>query len=103
MSGHETSLRVKKRTMEMEKIFQDNREAIIADLNNLELTVHAMAVKWKVSDRIMRRFGERLKFDMNQRQLDRRAVYSITPPENKREKWKPDDSPQAHKVWALWG
>lgn len=62
------------RTVQIENIFQKNREAIKADLIDLELSMRDIAAKYKVNDRNVRRWGERLGIDCNKRTIERRQA-----------------------------
>lgn len=66
-------LHVTARSKEIEQTLKDNREAILADLESLELTIRDLAAKYKVNDRNIRRFAEREKIDLADRQARRRT------------------------------
>lgn len=62
------------RSREIERIFQENKPDIEADLRSIKLSMRDIANKYKVNDRNVRRWGERLGIDCNQRTIDRRAA-----------------------------
>lgn len=62
------------RTREIERIFQDNKDSIRADLESLELSMRDIAAKYKVNDRNIRRWAERLGIDSTARTVSRRAA-----------------------------
>lgn len=70
----EQEKRTQARSIQIENIFQNNRDAIKADLESLELSMRNIAIKYKVNDRNVRRWGERLGIDCNQRTVDRRRA-----------------------------
>lgn len=61
------------RSKEIEQILIDNREAILADLESLDLTIRDLASKYNVQDGNLRRFAEREKIDLADRQARRRT------------------------------
>lgn len=72
-------LHTQPRTIQIEKIFQDNRESIKADLDSLDLSLRDIAAKYKVNDRNVRRWAERLGIDANARTVERRRVNADGP------------------------
>lgn len=61
------------RSRQIEQIFIDNKDQILADLDSLELTIREIAAKWNVNDRNVRRFAEKEGLDLDDRQARRRV------------------------------
>lgn len=74
MPGYAQEFHQQPRSREIEQTFQDNKENIKADLESIELSMRDIAAKYKVNDRNVRRWGERLGIDCNQRTVDRRRA-----------------------------
>jgi len=92
--------RTAKRQHECEQIFQKNKDEIKADLDDLALAMPEIAKRWGVSDRMIRRWAERLGIDTRERMNQRNALKGPTGIVNKK---PPNDvKPQASQVWALW-
>ena len=92
--------RTAKRQQQLETIFQKNKDAIIDDLNDLSQGMAELAEKWKVSDRLIRRWAERLGICTVERLKKRNAMRGSRGIVNKR---PPNDvKPEAAKVWELW-
>ena len=92
--------RTAKRQHELEQVFQKNKEAITADLNDYTLKMQEVAKKWKVTDRMIRRWAERLGVDVHERRALAAKNKKPTGIVNKR---PPNDvAPQAHKLAGLW-
>lgn len=86
----------------IEKLYQENRDEIKADLEGLEQSIHELEKKWGVHNRSIRRWMERLGIDPNERTLARRrGGYEKKPPKQVA-KPKVEDKPQAHKLVGLW-
>ena len=93
--------RTAKRQQELEEIFQKNKDAIRADIEDLSLGMGEIAKKWRISDRLIRRWAERLNICAAERLKKRNALRGPTGIVNK--KRSPyDDKPQAHKLAGLW-
>ena len=93
--------RTAKRQQELEEIFQTNKDTIRADIDDLSLGMGEIAKKWGISDRLIRRWAERLNICAAERLKKRNALRGPTGIVNK--KRSPyDDKPQAHKLAKLW-
>lgn len=95
-------LHVSARTREIEKIFQDNKAGIQADVESLELSMQALAAKYKVNDRNVRRWCERLGVDVVQRNVERRKQGKEAQRGYTHKGSTKQDKPQAHKLAGLW-
>ena len=93
--------RTAKRQQALEQIYQKNKDAIKADLDDLSLGMGEIAKKWGISDRLIRRWAERLNICAAQRLKKRNALRGPTGIIN-RKKSANDDKPQAHKLRGLW-
>lgn len=62
------------RTREIERIFMENKDAIRADLDSLDLSMRDIAEKYKVNDRNVRRWSEKLGIDPLDRSARRRVI-----------------------------
>ena len=93
--------RTAKRQQELEEIFQKNKEAIRADLEDLSLGMGELAKKWGISDRLIRRWAERLSICATERLKKRNAMLGPSGIVTKK-KSPYDDKPQAHKLAGLW-
>ena len=93
--------RTAKRQFELEQIYQANKDAIKADLDDLALAMPEIAKRWGVSDRMIRRWAERLNICAAERLKKRNALRGPTGIVNKK-KSPYDDKPQAHKLAGLW-
>jgi len=92
--------RTAKRQHELETVFQKNKDQIRVDLDNLENAMGDLAKKWSVTDRMMRRWAERLGYDCSERMKKRNALIKRTSPQPKKSSY--DDAPQARKLVGLW-
>ena len=72
MPGYGQEFHQQPRSRAIEKVFQDNRDEILADLESLELSLRDIANKFKVNDRNVRRWAERLNIDSTARTVARR-------------------------------
>jgi len=92
--------RTAKRQHELEMVFQKNKEVIRVDLDDLYNGMADLAKKYGVTDRMMRRWAERLGWDCTERLRKRNALVKRSAPTPK----KPmgSDEPQAHKLAGLW-
>lgn len=73
MTNFVQETRTSKRSLEIKRLLEDNREEILADLASLELPIRELAKKWGVQDRNIRRFAEREGIDLHDRQMRRRT------------------------------
>lgn len=103
MSGFHQELHVQPRTLEIERIYQENKADIKADIESLELSFRDLAAKYNVNDRNVRRWCERCGIDPAWRSKERR-VRKLDAPKcyTKKSQRIKEDRPQAHKLAGLW-
>lgn len=104
MPGYVQEFHQQPRSREIERIFQNNKADIKADLESLDLSLRDIGAKYKVNDRNVRRWAEKLGIDCAERSAKRRkaGLASVLPRNCKQKGNIHDDKPQAHKLAGLW-
>lgn len=91
------------RTREIERIYQENKADIEADIRGLELSMRDMAEKYKVNDHNIRRWAERMGVDTAERAKERRRLgKDNAKAKTNKAKARPQHKAQAHKLVGLW-
>lgn len=94
--------RVSRRTKEINQIFIDRKSEIRADIENLELSFRDIERKYKVNNRNVARWAEKLGIDPSKRSEQRRILLSKGSKPIVRKTPPVEDRPQAHKLIGLW-
>ena len=79
---------VKQRTLEIAETFEENKDAILSDLQSLELSIRSIAEKWRVNDHNVRRWAYRLGIDIDERSR-KRALNATRKPKSERVRTPP--------------
>lgn len=102
------NIATERRRQELEQQFQDNKDVILADVTALDLSVAELTAKYGVSEKVLRRWMERLGVDSLERILARRRAGLENRPKARPMTQKPtekrfiENRPQAHKLVGLW-
>jgi len=92
---------VQPRTIEIRRIFDDNREAIQRDCESLELSIREIAQKWSVNDRNVRQWMDHLRIDIPERTRARKRAGFGKINRNKDNKPKQEDAVRSPKLLSM--
>ncbi len=92
---------IQPRTIEIRRIFDDNREAIQKDCESLELSIREIAEKWNVNDRNVRKWMDHLRIDTAERTKARNRAGFAKINRNKENKPKQEDAVRSPKLLSM--